>query len=232
MANYQKTQDLFNREPNRAPSLKYEKSGEQLSEEKWFAQVKNPNNGEFFQLEDLRAVGAVPTDFRKDEKPMKYPVKKIDEIIRIKKADGTEWLVSRQTWIGLDRLGNDMTKCFVDPELYDKPVFNYQSKPENPKDVFSKTERKAVSVTYVKEPTVPFTQKNLEQLYSTCSNPADRKSISLVIKNEGTDQSPRSITNPEDFKNRPFDELWEWAITPRFNLDRSVKDQLQDRQYG
>jgi len=108
----------------------------------------------------------------------------------------------RQTWKWHD-------KCFVDPELYDKPVFNYQSKAVNPKDVFSKTERKAVSVTYIKEPTVPFTPKNLEQLYSTRSNPADRKSISLVIKNEETDESPRSIPNHEDFKNRPFDELWE-----------------------
>jgi hypothetical protein len=197
MANYEKTQELFNREPNRVSGLKYEKSGEQLSEEKWFAQVKYSNTGEFFQLEDLRAVGALPADFRKDEKPKKYPLKKIDEIIRIKKADGSEWLVSRQTWIGLDRLGNDMTKCFVDPELYDKPVFNYQSKPVNPSDIFSKTERKAVSFIFVKEPTVPFTPKNLEQLYSTCSNPADRKSIPLVIKNEGTDQSPRSITNHE-----------------------------------
>jgi len=232
MANYSKTQELFNREPNKVPGLKSEKPEEQISEEKWIAQVKKPNTGEFFQLEDLRAVGAVPADFRIDEKPKKYPVKKIDEIIRIKKADGTEWLISRQTWTGLDRLGNDMTKCFVDPELYDKPVFNYQSKPVNPKDVFSKTERKAVSVTYVKEPTVPFTPKNLEQLYSTCSNPADRKSISLVMKNEETDESPRSISNHEDFKNRPFDELWEWATTPRFSLDRSVKEQLQDRQYG
>jgi hypothetical protein len=44
MANYQKTQELFNGEPNREPGLKYEKSGEQLSEEKWFEQVKNPNH--------------------------------------------------------------------------------------------------------------------------------------------------------------------------------------------
>jgi hypothetical protein len=41
MANYQKTQELFNGEPNREPGLKYEKSCEQLAEEKWFAQVKN-----------------------------------------------------------------------------------------------------------------------------------------------------------------------------------------------
>jgi hypothetical protein len=78
--------------------------GEQIAEEKWFRQVTNPNNGEFFQLEGLRAVGAVPSDFRKDEKPKKYPVKKVDSIIRIKKADGSEWLKSRQTWIGLDRI--------------------------------------------------------------------------------------------------------------------------------
>jgi hypothetical protein len=42
MANYQKTQELSIGEPNRESSLKYEKSGEQLAEEKWFAQVKNP----------------------------------------------------------------------------------------------------------------------------------------------------------------------------------------------
>jgi hypothetical protein len=40
MTNYQKTQDLFNKEANKEPGLKYEKSGEQLAEEKWFAQAK------------------------------------------------------------------------------------------------------------------------------------------------------------------------------------------------
>jgi hypothetical protein len=84
----------------------------------------------------------------KKRKSKKYPVKKVDSIIRIKKADGSEWLKGRQTWIGLDRLGNDIPKTFVDPELYDRPVFSYQSKLVNQKDVFGKTERKAVSVTY------------------------------------------------------------------------------------
>jgi hypothetical protein len=107
MANYSKTQEIFEKEVNKGPGLKYEKSGEQLAEEKWFAQVKNPNTGEFFQLEDLRAVGAVPADFRIDEKPKKYPVKKVDEIYRIKKADGTEWPTSRQTWVGI--IDSEMT---------------------------------------------------------------------------------------------------------------------------
>jgi hypothetical protein len=63
MANYQKNSSYSIKNP-KAPSLKYEKPGEQLAEEKWFAQVKNPNNSEFFQLEDLRTIGAVPADTR------------------------------------------------------------------------------------------------------------------------------------------------------------------------
>lgn len=48
MANYQKTQELFEKEVNKVSALKYEKSGEQLSEEKWFAQVKNLTQESYF----------------------------------------------------------------------------------------------------------------------------------------------------------------------------------------
>lgn len=85
----------------------------------------------------------------------------------------------------------------------------------------------ATSVVYTKEPTLPFTLENLEQLWAL-----RRPRISLSIKNEGAGDSPeRGIERYEDSK-KPFDELWEWAITPMFSLDRSVKDQLQDSQYG
>lgn len=43
---------------------------------------------------------------------------------RASTVHGAEWLQSRQTWIGLDRLGNDIPKTFVDPELYDGTVKN------------------------------------------------------------------------------------------------------------
>ena len=95
MANYQKTQELLIKNLTKHLVSNTKNQGNRLAEEKWFAQVKNPNNGEFFQLEDLRAIGSVPADFRKDDKPKKYPVMKVDTIIRIKKADGTEWLKSR-----------------------------------------------------------------------------------------------------------------------------------------
>jgi hypothetical protein len=44
--------------------------------------------------------------------------------------------------------------------------------------------------------------------------------------------SPRALEKYTDFRDREFNELMEWATTPKFNLDRSVKDQLQERQYG
>jgi hypothetical protein len=132
MVNYSKTQELFNKEPKKSPDLKYKDTfpasffGEEMAEERWFSQVKNPNTDEFFQLENLKAHGIIPADFRDGEKPKNYPIKEVDTIIRIKKADGTEWLASTQTWTGLDRYGNEISKCFVCPEIYDKPNFSYQ----------------------------------------------------------------------------------------------------------
>jgi hypothetical protein len=81
------------------------------------------------------------------------------------------------------------------------------------------------SVIYTKEHTLSFTLENQEQLWTL-----RRPKICPSIKSAG-DSPDRGIERYEDFK-KPFDELWEWAITPRFSLDRSVKDQLQDRQYG
>ena len=163
-------------------------------------------------------------------------MREVDTIIRIKKADGTDWLASTQIWISRYRYGNEINKSFAYPEVYDKPNFSYQpiknrSKSENtydndPNNPFPKFERMATSVVYTKEHTLPFSLENLEKLWTLC-----RPWICLSIKNESAGDSPdRGIERYEDFK-KPFDELWEWAITPRFSLDGSVKDQLQDRQY-
>ena len=74
MTNYSKTQELFNNEPKKSLDLKYKDTfpagffGEEMAEERWFSQVKNPNTDEFFQLENLNALGIVPADFRDGEK--------------------------------------------------------------------------------------------------------------------------------------------------------------------
>lgn len=131
------------------------------------------------------------------------------------------------------------------PEIYDKPNFSYQpvrnkQEPDiigvntitptinDPNNPFpnQKVERMATSVTSTKEHTLPFTLKNLEQLWAM-----RKPQIALVIKNESVgDANPIQIPKCEDFK-KPFDTLWDWATTPKFSLDRSVKDNLQDQQY-
>jgi len=76
MVNFKKTQELFDKEPKKTSDLKYKESfpaqffGEEMAERKWFAQVTNPNTGEFFQLENLKALGVLPADFRADENPL------------------------------------------------------------------------------------------------------------------------------------------------------------------
>ena len=68
MVNYSKTQELFNKEPKKSPDLKYKDAfpagffGDEMAEERWFSQVKNPNTGEFFQLENLQFISDVLAD--------------------------------------------------------------------------------------------------------------------------------------------------------------------------
>ena len=49
----------------------------------------------------------------------------------------------------------------------------------------------------------------------------------MVIWAEGASDRPRQITNVDEFSKRPFDDLWQDAITPKYKLDRSYKDNLE-----
>jgi hypothetical protein len=66
----------------------------------------------------------------------------------------------------------------------------------------------------------------------------EKKVEIMSKKTEFLEEEDRWELKEEDVKQTLDDvlnevyELWEWAITPRFSLDRSVKDQMQDRQYG
>ena len=84
MVNFSKTQELFNNEPKKSPDLKYRDTfpagffGEEAAEERWFSQVNYPNTDEFFQLENLKALGILPADYKGGEKPKNYPIKEVD----------------------------------------------------------------------------------------------------------------------------------------------------------
>jgi hypothetical protein len=76
-----------------------------------------------------------------------------------------------------------------------------------------------------------FNAENFEQLFKQRPGQSPG-TVSLVIYEEGSSERPRQITSPEKFKNTPFDELWEEVTTIKVKLDRSIEDQLEDRQYG
>jgi hypothetical protein len=71
----------------------------------------------------------------------RYPMKVVNSIYRVQLLDAKEWLMSRQSRIGLDRNGNEVPKSFDDIETWLRPIIKYNSRPENPKDRFSKVVR-------------------------------------------------------------------------------------------
>jgi hypothetical protein len=70
-------------------------------EQGWFEKVKSKRIGEYNQAEDLIKRELVPTDWKpphvdKEGKPVKYPIRSVNEIIRKRLVDGSEWIISRQ----------------------------------------------------------------------------------------------------------------------------------------
>jgi hypothetical protein len=74
-------------------------------------------------------------------------------------------------------------------------------------------------------------QQNLKALDKL--RPAEEPaSVTLIISKLGYDGiplgNPYQIEKYEDFANRPFDELYNYMSTPKYKLDRSAKDSLED----
>jgi hypothetical protein len=199
---------------------------ELLDDELFEAKVISPDTKTYHQVSDL------PVEYRKFGVERKYPIREVLQIIRIKRVDGTEWLKSRGRIIGLDKAGNEVEHSFVDPEMFYKPVTRYEFRKNDPKNEYSHSERVCVEaginphdIRYT-EYTLAFNQKNFENLYKRRSTESS-SSVSLVIWAEGASDRPRQITDPEHFAKREFDDLWLEAITPKYKLDRSYKDNLE-----
>jgi hypothetical protein len=115
-----------------------------------------------------------------------------------------------------------------DKEVIDDILPIYTLKPENPKSRDSKMIREVTSIEHRKKYTLPFNAENVQKLYDMRNG-----NCTLVLKDESKgDKPPYSVESLEQFKNQEFDELWEMLATPIYKLDRSIKDQLNDRQYG
>jgi hypothetical protein len=224
MPDFKRTQKIFEEQG----LMKFWKTPPELLDDQLFeAKVINPNTNTYHQVSDL------PIEYRKHGENTKYPIRQVLQIIRIKRNDGTEWLKSRGRIVGLDKAGNEVEHSFTDPEMFYNPVSRYEFRKSDPKNEHSPSERVCVQAginqydNRYTEYTLPFNQKNFETLYK--QRPTESSSsVSLVIYAEGASDRPRQITNPDHFVKREFDEMWEEMITPRFKLDRSYKDNLED----
>jgi hypothetical protein len=121
MVNYQKTEECYIRE-----NYKYEKPPDYIGKQNWLKKVTT-HTGTFFKISDL------PIEWRKNKEDKLYPIKYANQIIRVKTADGKEYLKSKQQWIAIDSQGNEIMESFTDLEEWDKPEFEYGMKSVDPR---------------------------------------------------------------------------------------------------
>jgi hypothetical protein len=139
----------------------------------------------------------------------------------------SEWLMSTQTWWGLDVFCNALNISMNYKERYDDIRPFYTNKAKNPKERDSEMVLEITSTGHRMTYTLPFTPENCDAFYAMRNG-----SRSLVLKDESKDRPPYSIDSFDHLKTREFDELWDMLSTPRTKLDHSYGDQLQDRQYS
>jgi hypothetical protein len=93
-------------------------------EKAWYEKVKSKRTGEYNQAEDLIKRELVPIDWKPPStdskgKPVKYSVITVNQIIRKRLVDESEWLLSCQEWIALDAAGNEVNLSMNYKERFD-----------------------------------------------------------------------------------------------------------------
>jgi hypothetical protein len=203
----------------------------------WNEKVKSPKTGEFYQVEGLIKRELVPESWNPPRvdakgKPVKYPIKHVSEIIRKRLVDGSECLLSRQMWYGLDQLGNEINVSMNDKECFNDVLPVRALKPEDPKANPNLKGTKMVSVIDRLENrikyTEPFKADTAQKLYDMRNG----KCSLCVIDESGGDHPPVTVPSFEHFKSTPFDELWEMVTTPKYKMDRSYGDNLDNSHIG
>jgi hypothetical protein len=169
-------------------------------EKTWYEKVKSKRTGDYYQAEDLIKRELVPPEWTPPHvdakgKPIKYPIKHVNEIFRKRIADGSEWVLSHQMWTSLDEAGNPISISMNQKEMFDNILPIYKLNAET-------------------------VQKLYDMRNGNCP---------LVIMDESRgDKPPISVDSFEHFKTRLFDELWNMVAIPRYKMDRSYGDRLDD----
>jgi hypothetical protein len=224
--NYEKVRELYQ---ELGQIKKFEETADfnrYKKELKWYEDVKSKRTGEYYQAEDLIKRDYVsskwtPPHVDAEGKPLRYPLKYVNGIFRVRTADMSEWLMSTQEWWGLDVFGNARNLSMNYKERYDdiRPV--YTNRVKNPKERDSEMVLEITSIGHRMKYTLPFTPENLDSLHAKRDG-----SCSLVLKDETRDRPPYAIDSFDHLKTRGFDELWDMLSTPKYKMDRSYRDNL------
>jgi hypothetical protein len=198
--------------------------------QKWYDKVKSKRTGDFYQADELVRRELVPGDWRPPHvdsqgKPLTYPVKNTNTIIRIRASDNTEWIKTRQFWYGLDLAGNPAPIAMDDQELYDDILPIYNVRPEKPGDRDTKYVREVINIEHRIKYTKPFSPEAVQEFHDMKNG-----KCSLIIKDETADVPPYSVTSLEDFKNRSFQDLLDYAVTPKHKTEPATTE--EQKQYG
>lgn len=188
--NWKKTEEFYKTENH-----PYHKPQEQIALERWEAKVMR--RGQYMD---------------KAGDPTEYPIKRLVQAKRIRTPDNAEFLKGFWEYIGVDGLGNKVTTTVQDPEVYIKPEFirelrlekktkeNPNPNPNEPQPVI--TEVLLNERVY----TVPYTPENVDKMFE--GQQKNRVSMSICEETELGAILPRQVTSFEDFRNKPFDDLY------------------------
>jgi hypothetical protein len=94
----------------------FKKPQGQLDDELFYQRITNPETDKPYQWADL------DSSYRKHGNNSTYPIRQINQIVRVRRLDGTEWLKTRGRIVGLDKAGNEVEHSFTDSEIYYEPV--------------------------------------------------------------------------------------------------------------
>jgi len=197
---------------------------------KWYDAVKSKRTGDFYQADDLIRRELVPGDWKPPHvdaqgKPLPYPVKYVNSIIRVRTPDSREWVKTRQQWYGLDVAGNPINISMDDKEMYDNVLPIRRHKEEKPGNKDTKMVSEIVNLESRFEYTEPFSPETIQRLYDMRNG-----KCTLVLKDETSDTPPYSFTSLEDFKNRPFQDLLDYASTPKHKAEPATTE--EHKQYA
>lgn len=178
-------------------------SPEELSYNNWLAEVVDPTTGDYYFTEENGIRNTI-----------KYEV---DMIIRFRKTDGSEWLLSQGTLRCPDYFKDEKRFRCNKPEMHIKTKFSHDRSMDSKRRIV-RVCKGPIGSEEIYE--MPFTVENAEKLWSLKRD----GNIQLIVKDQLSSEphaiERKGILRPNDyqgafemFKNQSFDYLYNFEYT-------------------